>query len=196
MVEHALSKFAEKTMRPPSIPFVHGFTLVELLVVMGVATIILTSAVPTFSRTAQGYRMLGEANNLARDLQFARSEAIKRGQNVTVCPSNDGQSCTANTTAWQVGWLVFYDANGNGTFDAGDIALRWQAQSPGTATFLADNSVGSVTFNRQGSISALPANPVTLTLHEPTSSTQLTRCVAITPAGRSVVQSVGTGNCT
>ena len=177
-------------------PRSRGFTLVELLVVIGVATIILTSAVPTFSRTAQGYRMLGVANALARDLQFARSEAVKRGQNVTVCPSSDGQTCTTATTAWGTGWLVFFDANGNATVDAGDTLLRWQAQAPGTATFVADNNVGSLTFNRQGSISGLPANPVTLVLHEPTSNATLTRCVAVTPAGRSAVQGAGAGNCT
>ncbi len=174
----------------------HGFTLVELLVAMGVAAIILTAAVPSFSSSAASYRILNEANGLARDLQFARSEAIKRGQAVSVCPSTDGASCLANSTAWQGGWLVFYDSNGSGIVTASDTILRWQAQNPGTVTFLADNNVSVVTFNRQGAISALPANPVTLTLHAPNTGSGATRCLALTPSGRASVETAGIGNCT
>lgn len=173
-----------------------GFTLIEMMVVVAVMVIVGMALTVSFSGTVAGYRIAGAANSLSRDLQYARAEALKRGQPVSVCASSDGASCSGSTS-WQTGWIVFYDANGNGAVDTsgGDVVLRAETQNPGKNTLSADNSVSAVTFNRQGSIAGLPANPVTFTLHEPTGSASLTRCVALVPSGRALIQNAGQGNC-
>lgn len=173
-----------------------GFTLIEMMVVVAVLLITSIAAALSFSGTISGYRIAGAANSLSRDLQFARSEALKRGQPVSVCASTNAASCSSST-AWQSGWIVFYDPDGDGAVNAGDTILRAETQNPGTTTFTADNAVTSVTFNRQGSIAALPANPVTFTLHDGSSTPNaaLTRCVALMPSGRSTVQNTNAGNC-
>ncbi|MCX7101945.1 MAG: GspH/FimT family protein [Methylobacter sp.] len=57
------------------------------------------------------------ANQLVTSLNLARSEAIKRGIQVTV--RNKGAS-----TQWEGGWDVFVDVNGNETFnDNGNATL-------------------------------------------------------------------------
>jgi type IV fimbrial biogenesis protein FimT len=61
-----------------------GFTLLELLITMSVATILLTIAIPSFQYVTNSNRIAGEVNGLLGDLQFARSEAIKEGQYVSV----------------------------------------------------------------------------------------------------------------
>ncbi len=64
-----------------------GMTLVELLIVMMIAAILVGVGVPSFRYVTNSNRMSGEINNLLGDLQFARSEALKEGQTVTICSS-------------------------------------------------------------------------------------------------------------
>ena len=56
-----------------------GFTMVEMLMTMAIATILLTIAVPSFRYVTNSNRIAGELNGLLGDLQFARAEAIKEG---------------------------------------------------------------------------------------------------------------------
>ena len=53
------------------------------------------------SRTSS--RISGEINGLLGDMQYARSEAIKQGQNVVVCVSTTGTDCTAGDTPLERG---------------------------------------------------------------------------------------------
>ena len=87
-----------------------GFTLVELMVTLIVAAILLTVGVPSFIETIRRSRTISQANELVTALNLARSEAVKRGMQVTV--SRTG-------TEWEDGWQVFVDADGDGSLDSG-----------------------------------------------------------------------------
>ncbi len=51
---------------------------------------------------------------------LARSEAVRRGVTVTVCPSSDGAACSADGSVdWSAGWIVFTDLDGDSVFDSG-----------------------------------------------------------------------------
>jgi type IV fimbrial biogenesis protein FimT len=176
--------------------FQRGFTLIELLVTITIAAVLASAAVPSFMYSLSSYRISGQVNGWVGDMQYARAEAIKRGQTVTLCISSNGTSCATGTTTWQSGWIVFADADGDATVDAGEAVLRKQAALTASNTFTADNSVRAITFNRDGFAVGLPVGSVTLTLHDSTSQSGLTRCVAITTVGRTAVQRAGTGNCT
>jgi prepilin-type N-terminal cleavage/methylation domain-containing protein len=52
-----------------------GFTLVEMVAVVGVMGLILLAAVPSMSRYLEASRLAGAASRLAADLHFARSLA-------------------------------------------------------------------------------------------------------------------------
>ena len=101
--------------------YARGLTLVELMITIAVASILLSLAVPSFTTSIRNNRMVTDINELHASLSFARSEAVKRDRNVTMCRSSNGSSCTGN---WQDGWIVFVDNNFNGTVDAGDEILR------------------------------------------------------------------------
>ena len=62
-------------------------------------------------------------------INFARTEAIKRGQSITLCKSTTGDACsTVNTIFWENGWIAFVDSNADGDLDVGEGILQvWPA---------------------------------------------------------------------
>jgi type IV fimbrial biogenesis protein FimT len=97
-----------------------GFTLVESLVALGIIAVLAAIAAPSFSDFVHEQRLSTTMGQLVGDLRFARTEAIKRNGRVLFCPRAAAGStiCATNTTNWQNGWLVCYDANGDDQCDA------------------------------------------------------------------------------
>jgi len=83
-----------------------GVTLVELAIVIAVLAVTVTVAVPGFGRMVSENRVIAQSNKFLSTLHLARSEAIRRGQRVTVCPSTDGQSCSEDSP-YNAGWILF-----------------------------------------------------------------------------------------
>jgi type IV fimbrial biogenesis protein FimT len=157
-----------------------GFTLIELMVVLVLVVIFVLIGIPSYRSVTTTNRMATEMNAFVGDLQYARSEAIKRGQFVTMCASADGASCLgANTTNWTPGWIVFADANHNDVVDAGESIVRIQAAMQG-GDGLTSNVGGAVTFNRNG----FTTNAQTITLNDSANTTQPRRCASISLVGR------------
>ena len=100
-----------------------GFTMIELLITISIAAILLAVAVPNFITFVQNGRLTGQANDFVTALNYARSEAIKRGVRVTICSRATDTSCSGSTT-WDSGLLVFVDNNGDGARDAGETVLQ------------------------------------------------------------------------
>jgi len=165
-------------------PHMTGFTLLELVVVMAIAAILMLVGVPSYRYFTTSNRMSSEVNGLLGDLQFARYEAIKEGQNVTVCPSTDGSTCSATNT-WNNGWIV--QSNNGGTA----ATLRYQRAFTGTDSFTSTTGVQSIAFNREGFASGLTSSTVTFSLHDSTSNTAYTRCLAVGIAGLLTTQTNG-----
>lgn len=84
----------------------NGFTIIELLVTLAVAAILLTVAVPAMQGTIQRNTLTVTSNKLIHALHFARSEAIKQSQDIVLCKSRDGISCTTNGD-WSQGWIIY-----------------------------------------------------------------------------------------
>jgi type IV fimbrial biogenesis protein FimT len=130
-----------------------GFTLVELMVTVSIAGILMAMAIPSFNDTIQNHRLTTYANEFITAMNLARSEAIKRGQSVTVRvrDNNSAKPLGATTVYWESGWDVFTDADSNGIFDShNDILIR---TFPALKTFftLRGNSFPSfIRFNSSG----------------------------------------------
>lgn len=104
-----------------------GYTLIELLLVITVLSVLLAVAMPGFQDTIESTTTNSQAKSLLTTLTFARSEAVKRGEVVSVCGSTNGTDCAA--ASWAQGWIVFIDANGDaagatGSVDPGDTIIR------------------------------------------------------------------------
>ena len=98
-----------------------GFTIIELMITLALASILLGLAAPSFSDILKDNRLTTQINKLSASLNLARSEAIKRSVTVTVCKSNDNATCGGN---WSNGWIVFEDIDGDGNVDTSDNIIR------------------------------------------------------------------------
>ncbi|MGD8925777.1 MAG: GspH/FimT family pseudopilin [Thioalkalispiraceae bacterium] len=106
-----------------------GFTLQELMLGMAIFFILAAFGVPGYI----GYIRNGELSNtttsLFADMNFARSEAIKRKAKVTICRSTDAMAanpvCGGASKTWSNGWIVFVDVSGApNIYDGTDVLLK------------------------------------------------------------------------
>ncbi|HPY38904.1 MAG TPA: GspH/FimT family pseudopilin [Thiolinea sp.] len=93
-----------------------GMTLVELMVTLGVVAILATVAAPSLQSMIERNQLQALTNNMVSNLYYARSEAAKRGFNVTLCASDATQNaCDTSATSFANGWIIFTDYDSNAT---------------------------------------------------------------------------------
>jgi type IV fimbrial biogenesis protein FimT len=166
-----------------------GFTLIELIIVMILVGILVAIGVPSYKSVTTSSRMSAESNALLGDMQYARAEAAREGEPVTVCTSTNGTSCSgAGSTSWQNGWIVFTDLNDDQTVDAGDPVLRVQRAFSGTDTFTSSNTDYAVTFTREGFAYLGAGGSLIVTLHNTPENGYYSRCLEISQAGMMSIQ--------
>ncbi len=98
-----------------------GVTLIEAMVVVSISAVLLTIGVPSMIDLLSNVRRDSQQASIVLSLNYARNEAIKRGQRVTVCPG-DSAGCLG-APVWDAGWIVFTDTNGNSVVDPDDNLL-------------------------------------------------------------------------
>lgn len=171
-----------------------GFTLVELVIALAVVAIVATIAVPSMRTFIQNTRILTETNNLITDIAFARSEAVKRVNNVGICASSGGTACDA-AAAWQNGRIVFIDANGNGVWDAGEQIIRVRGAFPSADMTMSANGGPTVgTFILFGSRGTVSAGNGTYPICDERGASY-GREVTLSPVGQTTTDAVPAGGC-
>ena len=88
-----------------------GLTLPELMVSVCIIGFLAAFAVPNFMNMIAENRLTSSTNELVAALAFTRSEAIKRGVQVTIKHKDN------TPKQWEEGWDIFTDSNGNGLID-------------------------------------------------------------------------------
>jgi type IV fimbrial biogenesis protein FimT len=172
-----------------------GVTLMECLVALAIMAILSVLAVPSFRDVLARRTVLVTAEALVDDLRFARTEALKRGGQVSVCSSANGLSCS-QSAVWVEGWIVFVDGGNTAVVDGSDEILRVQTRRAGMASIAGDNPANdkiSFSFRPMGmaspasqSFKFTPAAPV------PASSQ---RWVCMSSQGRPRLASAGATSC-
>ena len=166
----------------------HGFSLVELLVTVTLVAILLAVGIPSYRSIATSNRMAGEMNALLGDLQLARSEAVKQGTTVTICPTSSPAApyACSNSGNWSGGWVVFV----GGSSATSSSPMRLQPALGGIDVLQSNSTpaVKAVSFNRNG----FSTNTGSITLNDANSTADRRRCAVISIAGHISLQSGGT----
>ena len=109
-----------------------GFTVIELMVTVGVVSILLAIAVPSISSMVKGNRLSTQVNMVMADIHLARSESVKRGVRVIMCrsasPNLSTPTCGGTAQDWSTGYLIFTGEDGNNTYQAGTDTLIRRGQ--------------------------------------------------------------------
>jgi type IV fimbrial biogenesis protein FimT len=173
-----------------------GFTLVELMVTVTVSVVLIAIAAPSFGTLLVKRSVQVAADNLVSDLRFARSEAIKLSRTVSVCSATTSTACSAGAS-WKDGWIVFVDADGDGSLDAGEQVLRVQDALSSIAS-MSSASPGSDRsfFVYQPTGMARAATQTFIITPTGDGASDLTRLVCVSIQGRALLRAAGTASCT
>ena len=142
----------------------HGFTLLELMVVLAVASILLAVSAPNMGDFLRNNAQQAQTYELVTAIKFARSEAMKRRDRVVLCRSADptatNPTCGGTDNTWTTGWLIFADQDTNDTYQfdidillrigqraTGKLAVRTNSRCNGNLEYLGDGTLGGGTTN-------------------------------------------------
>ncbi len=145
-----------------------GLTLIELIITIAVFIVVASTAGPAIQNVMRDNRTVAQVNGLLGDLNFTRSEAIKRGTAVTICqsdnpdaapppPADASASCSNDKNGWNKGWIVVdgagkllrvHGALRGGTtltYSRGNLSYKGDGTSTGLAngTFIFCSSAGA-----------------------------------------------------
>ncbi len=143
-----------------------GLTLMELLISLGIVSIVTFMIVPSFVSMIDNVRGYQAIHKLKNSLVLARSEAIKRNRTVRICPSQDGSSCT-KSLYWESGWIIYLEGNSIYRQPVDEVILRGSAvkglimRKNGNEKTVKFSSVGAIGLGRSFSLcSALKGLPI------------------------------------
>lgn len=143
-----------------------GFTLIETMVVVALMSVLAALAIPSMQSAFDRYRVNAVYDELRSTYVFARSEAIRTRQRVNVDRVATNLVVCPTTADWQCGWVVYVDANGNGTQETAPAApaipeptLRAVPLLSGGTTLITFKPapIGQIAFDRWGNITPLGA---------------------------------------
>lgn len=165
-----------------------GFTLFELIITLAIAAVVVGLAAPSFSSMIQDNRLSSQSLGFVAALNLARSEAIKRRVQVTLCKSANGQDCVADAgvTNWGQGWIVFVDNNSDQIRDngvPGDPILRVHGNLAGNNRLTGNfNFIDSIAYQPSGDTVGLGTG--TLALCDNRNDDALSPAIVINATGR------------
>lgn len=165
-----------------------GFTLIEVLVVIAIFGILAALAAPSFTPTIERWRVRQAVEEMTSTIYYARSEAIKRGGNITVLKNPLTTECPqADTTQeWSCGWSVFIDSNNNGTQQSTEETIQ-RSPVPSRVNVMNTSTTDQARFkvDRWGQINDLGAQRFTFSpIGSGVSSPYVTTTLCVSSGGR------------
>lgn len=137
---------------PAAVRFIHGFTLIEVMVTVSILALLMALAAPSFTPLIESWRVRQATEQLQSSLNYARSEAIKRGGQVAIqkLPNNtNGCTSASGNRDWDCGWIICQDLNGNGKCAAAEPVLQ-RIDTPAKVQVTRTGGGASIKLNRWG----------------------------------------------
>lgn len=101
---------------------INGFTIVEMLVVLGILGTLMGFGVPLFRDEIIAKRVDTASARLFHHLSLARVESISSAWPVIICPGSKETGCQ-ESGSWTDGWLGFVDRDKNRQYAPGEKIL-------------------------------------------------------------------------
>jgi len=98
-----------------------GFTLPELLLVITILTMLLSLGGPFFNKLIEQSHRKDTLNRLMTGISYARTEAITRNTNITLCPLDSENRCSGD---WNKPVTIFLDQSRSRQLSSVDNILR------------------------------------------------------------------------
>ena len=163
-----------------------GFTVIEVMVTAAIVVTLTSIAVPAFQKTVEKYRVSTATDQLVAALALTRSAALQKNGFVRI-QRLEGGDCPALSSSdrWHCGWYVYFDANDDGTLDAGqgEKTLQTFRISNRINVVRSDPGVG-MTANRWGQLSGVNATSFTVSPMPDGISSKFTQTVCTNSGGR------------
>lgn len=129
------------------------------MITLAVAAVLIMIAAPSFDGLLKSSARTAVLTSINGDIRFARGEAVAKAQDVVICASSNGSTCSGSNT-WDTGWIVFNDLNSNGAPDYGtgscatteDCLHKSQGSITGGATLRANGA--QAIFSNLGELSS------------------------------------------
>ncbi len=166
-----------------------GFTLLELLIALTIASILIAMAVPNFRTMVIKNSVEGQVDRLSAAISNAKAEALSRGKSIVICGSSNGTACSGSAN-WSSGWIVFVD-DGNGGGTAGDetrhadeILITYQNIEGNNALNARDTggTINALSFDDESFLKSTRAT--TLKVCEPDGDTEYARALLLLGSGQ------------
>ena len=127
-----------------------GFTLIELLIGLAIAALLVGFATPGWRSQGVRMEMRDRAEALVQAMSAARSEAVKRGARVDLCPSADRAACNASL-GWDAGWIAYVTDDESDPARPGPAILRRERSARSGVTMRGNRPVADyVSFTSLG----------------------------------------------
>lgn len=151
----------------------HGFTIIELMMVVAIAGMLAAFALPEMKNLVVSNRSKALSLDVYMSLNMARSESIKRNTSNVIM--------LAKSSSWQNGWTVCVDANSNNACDSTEIVLIEGEPVDSSLTLTGPGTPFLVKYNRDGRVTTAAS----FTITAGTNNTKVPmRCVDVNASGR------------
>ncbi len=166
-----------------------GFTLIELMVGIGIASMLLLFMVPNMTTWLQSSQIRNATESIQGALQLARAEAVRRNTNVEMVLTSVAGG--GNATDWVVRCAT-PSATCPGTGQAEtSIQQRSGREGSANAALTLNPAISTIVFSGNGRITPLPAGNITIDVGHVTANSCLAaggnyRCLrlVVAPGGQ------------
>lgn len=116
-----------------------GFTILEMLTVVGIIAILAAISTPAFLQWLSESKLRGEASMLSSAMQLGRLQAVKERANVVL---------QFNEADGEKGYTVFVDFNGNNAKEADEDIVKSHEMYPAVSL----SPTSTIVFNSRGMV--------------------------------------------